>query len=143
MRNLLAALVVLILLALAGVYWLDRSGPSELATSDRQEAGAHSTSEPTAAGARPVAGAPKTAERTRATVPLAAKERFGEWAPGTPRVLTGRVQLPAAVPADETLRVFALAHRLSPDELFGKDGLVRGLSRPTVDRSSLLREHAL
>jgi len=137
MRNLLATLAVLILLALAGVYWFGRSGRSELAKSDRQEARTDSAPEPAAARARPVAGAPETAETTRAAVPLTAQERFGAWAPGAPRVLIGRVQLPAAVPADETLRVFALARRLSPDELFGQDGLVRGLSRSTVDRSSL------
>ena len=73
--------------------------------------------------------APSAPARTVLPEPEAAPpdERIvGEWASeGEMTWIEGRVDLPAAVPQDETLFVMGLLHELPPSEIYGEGGLLR------------------
>jgi len=129
---------------------------NQLFRSDSGSAGETTVASPTSVDDEPVADAPEgdlpepengespvetssEGERTEVAAEEG-PERFGEWAPGEELSVSGRVAIPAGIPADPTLKILALSRRLDPAELYGAGGVATELGRKDRENvsSSLL-----
>ena len=133
----LALIVFFLVLVVAATAWfsLDTGGGrQELAQPIAGPTGAvgapaaELSAAPTQGPLEDTAGATRAADRQALTVE-SPTERYGDWADRAEVWIEGVVAIPAGMEADPDLRVLALSKELSPQDLYGDDGLVRQLKR--------------
>ncbi len=134
MKNLLALILGAIVLCLVAVFVMVLGSPHRGAGENEGKAAPapapQESAGPTGDAALLSPGEPKESPSTAAVATPEAPSREDErraFVSEDARWAEGRVLVPPTAPADDTLRVLALDRALSPEEILGKDGILRKL----------------